>query len=151
MSTVLDPSHILLDVPVTTQDEVFHAIAAHAVTLGLTTDPAVLVEGLAAREAQGTTGLMDGIAIPHAKSAAVAQAALVVLRTHDGVAWETLDGQPVRLAISLLIPEGEAGTTHLKLLSKVARTLMKAPVRAELLAAETPEALVEILGEHVLA
>ena len=151
MSTVLDPSHVLLDVDAATQAAVFDAIAAHAAALGITAAPAAVVEGLAAREAQGTTGLMDGIAIPHAKSAAIDHAALVVLRMRDGVEWETLDGGPVRLAISLLIPEGEAGTMHLKLLSKVARTLMKAPVRAELLAAETPEALVEILGEHVLA
>ncbi|WP_287899121.1 fructose PTS transporter subunit IIA [Arthrobacter sp.] len=151
MTAVLAPENVLLDVDATTQAAVFDAIAAQAAALGITAEPAAVVAGLVAREAQGTTGLMDGIAIPHAKSPAIGRAALVVLRLRDGVEWETLDGAPVRLAISLLIPESEAGTTHLKLLSKVARTLMKAPVRAELLAAESPESLVEILGEHVLA
>ena len=55
------------------------------------------------------------------------------------------------MAISLLIPAGEAGTTHLKLLSQVARTLIKPAVRADLLAAHNAETVVALLSEHVLA
>lgn len=151
MSSILAPESISLNEVVSSQADVFSLIAAKAVELGISTDAPAVTAGLNQREKQGTTGMMDGIAIPHTKSPAVTSPALVVVRLRDSVPWESLDGQPIRMAISLLIPEGEAGTTHLKLLSQVARTLIKPTVRAELLAADTPEAVVDILGKHVLA
>ncbi|OFI38171.1 PTS fructose transporter subunit IIA [Arthrobacter sp. SW1] len=150
MSNILAPENISLNETAASQADVFQLIAEKAGELGITADTGAVVTGLAEREKQGTTGLMDGIAIPHAKSASITDAALVVVRLRESVEWESLDGNPISMAISLLIPEGEAGTTHLKLLSQVARTLIKPAVRAQLLAAETPEAVVEILGQHVV-
>jgi PTS system fructose-specific IIA component len=150
MSNILAPENVALDEVAASQADMFSLIAAKAAELGLTSDPDAVATGLDQREKQGTTGLMDGIAIPHTKSPAVTRSALVVVRLRDSVQWESLDGQPIVMAISLLIPEGEAGTTHLKLLSQVARTLIKPAVRAELLAADSPQAVVDILGQHVL-
>jgi PTS system fructose-specific IIA component len=93
---------------------------------------------------------MDGIVIPHTKSPAITDPALVIVKLNAGVDWDSLDSKPIRLAIALLIPEGAAGTTHLKLLSRVAKTLMKAEVRAGLLEADSAEAIVALFGEHVL-
>ncbi|UWX97285.1 fructose PTS transporter subunit IIA [Arthrobacter zhaoxinii] len=151
MSTILAPENVTLDAAAASRAEVFSLIAAKAVELGVTADAAAVVAGLEAREKQGTTGLMDGIAIPHAKSSAIDSAALIVVRLRDSVEWESLDEKPIIMAIALLIPEGEAGTTHLTLLSQVARTLIKPAVRAELLAAATPDAVIELLSQHVLA
>lgn len=150
MSNILAPENVTLNASAVSRAEVFSLIAAKAVELGITADEATVVAGLESREQQGTTGLMDGIAIPHAKSAGIDSPALVIVRLRDSVEWESLDGQPIKMAISLLIPEGEAGTTHLSLLSQVARTLMKPGVRAELLAAGSPEAVIDLLSEHVL-
>lgn len=151
MTNILAPDNVILDATAASQAEVFDLIAAKAVSLGITTDEAAVVDGLTLREQQGTTGLMDGIAIPHAKSEAITSPALVIVRLKSAVDWESLDGTPISMAISLLIPAGEAGTTHLKLLSQVARTLIKPAVRQELLAAERAETVVDLLSEHVLA
>ena len=83
------------------------------------------------REAEGTTGMMEGFAIPHAKSDAITEAAVIVVKDESGVTgWDTMDGAPVNVAIALLIPGAQAGTTHLKILSKVAEALMDEDFRA---------------------
>ncbi|KAD4059585.1 PTS fructose transporter subunit IIA [Arthrobacter yangruifuii] len=151
MSSILAPENVTLNASASTQAEVFSLIAAKAVELGIAADAATVVAGLESREKQGTTGLMDGIAIPHAKSPGITSPALVIVRLRESVEWESLDEQPIIMAISLLIPEGEAGTTHLSLLSQVARTLMKPGVRAELLAAESPDAVIGLLSQHVMS
>ena len=88
-------------------------------------------ERLPAREAEGTTGMMEGFAIPHAKSDAITEAAVIVVKDESGVTgWDTMDGAPVNVAIALLIPGAQAGTTHLKILSKVAEALMDEDFRA---------------------
>lgn len=150
MTDILAARNVVLGADADSQLVVFGLIAEKAAELGITTDPAAVVQGLRNRESQGTTGLMDGIAIPHTKSPAISHPALVIVRLKGGVEWDSLDSKPIRLAIALLIPDGEAGTTHLKLLSRVAKTLMKPDVRAGLLNADSAEAIVALFGEHVL-
>jgi PTS system fructose-specific IIA component len=150
MTDILAARNVVLGASADSQQAVFALIAERAAVLGITTDPSAVAAGLRNRESQGTTGLMDGIAIPHTKSPAITDPALVIVKLNAGVDWDSLDSRPIRLAIALLIPEGEAGTTHLKLLSRVAKTLMKADVRAGLLEAESAEAIVALFGEHVL-
>jgi PTS system fructose-specific IIA component len=151
MTSILAPENVILDATAASQAAVFDLIAAKAVSLGITSDAVAVVDGLTRREQQGTTGLMDGIAIPHAKAEVISSPALVIVRLRSAVEWESLDSNPISMAISLLIPAGEAGTTHLKLLSQVARTLIRPAVRAELLAADTAETVVALLSEHALA
>ena len=92
---------------------------------GLADDADAVMNAFLAREAEGTTGMMEGFAIPHAKSDAITEAAVIVVKDDSGVTgWDTMDGAPVNVAIALLIPGAQAGTTHLKILSKVAEALM---------------------------
>ena len=85
-----------------------------------------------ARESEGTTGMMEGFAIPHAKTDAVKTASVLVVKDDSGISgWDTMDGNPVNVAIALLIPGSQAGTTHLKILSKVAEALMDEQFRAD--------------------
>jgi PTS system, IIA component len=105
--------------------------------------------GLVEREQQGTTGMMDGFAIPHAKSSAITTPKIVIVRLNEGIDWNSMDGNPTLFIFSLLIPDGEAGTTHLKLLATVARMLMKADVKEALLSAKTAEQLEEVLNSHL--
>ena len=108
-----------------TRDEALSFISNEAVKAGVATDADDLMAAFLKREGEGSTGMMDGFAIPHAKSSAVAEAAVIVVKDESGVgSWDTMDSQPVNVAIALLIPDAEAGTTHLKLLSKVAEALM---------------------------
>ena len=73
---------------------------------------------------------------------------IVIVRLNDGIDWNSMDGKPTSFIFSLLIPDGEAGTTHLKLLATVARMLMKADVKEALLGATTAEQLEEVLNSH---
>ncbi|QHC58722.1 PTS sugar transporter subunit IIA [Rathayibacter sp. VKM Ac-2760] len=88
----------------------------------------------------------DFIAIPHAQTASIHHPGLVVARFDGPIEWETLDDQPIRMAIALLVPVEKGGTTHLRLLSGIARSLMDDSVRRDLLAAEDPAAVVDLLS-----
>lgn len=101
------------------------------------------------REAVLSTGIGNGVAIPHGKSAALPGLRMAAGRTAELVDFDALDGQPVRLFFLLVGPEAAAGQ-HIKALSRISRLVRKQSVRERLVAAETPEefyrALVEAEG-----
>ena len=113
------------------RDEALSFVSNQAVKAGAASDADAVMNAFLAREAEGTTGMMEGFAIPHAKSDAITEAAVIVVKDDSGVTgWDTMDGAPVNVAIALLIPGAQAGTTHLKILSKVAEALMDEDFRA---------------------
>lgn len=113
------------------RDEALSFVSNQAVKAGIAGDADAVMNAFLAREAEGTTGMMEGFAIPHAKSDAITEAAVIVVKDESGVTgWDTMDGAPVNVAIALLIPGAQAGTTHLKILSKVAEALMDEDFRA---------------------
>lgn len=113
------------------RDEALSFVSNQAVKAGIAGDADAVMNAFLAREAEGTTGMMEGFAIPHAKSDAITEAAVIVVKDESGVTgWDTMDGAPVNVAIALLIPGAQAGTTHLKILSKVAEALMDENFRA---------------------
>lgn len=113
------------------RDEALSFVSNQAVKAGIASDGDAVMNAFLAREAEGTTGMMEGFAIPHAKSDAITEAAVIVVKDESGVTgWDTMDGAPVNVAIALLIPGAQAGTTHLKILSKVAEALMDEDFRA---------------------
>lgn len=113
------------------RDEVLSFVSNQAVKAGVADDADAVMNAFLAREAEGSTGMMEGFAIPHAKSDAITDAAVIVVKDDSGVTgWDTMDGAPVNVAIALLIPGAQAGTTHLKILSKVAEALMDEGFRA---------------------
>lgn len=113
------------------RDEALSFVSNQAVKAGIASDADAVMNAFLAREAEGTTGMMEGFAIPHAKSDAITEAAVIVVKDESGVTgWGTMDGAPVNVAIALLIPGVQAGTTHLKILSKVAEALMDEDFRA---------------------
>lgn len=113
------------------RDEALSFVSNQAVKAGFADDADAVMNAFLAREAEGTTGMMEGFAIPHAKSDAITEAAVIVVKDDSGViGWDTMDGAPVNVAIALLIPGAQAGTTHLKILSKVAEALMDEGFRA---------------------
>lgn len=113
------------------RDEALSFVSNQAVKAGVADDADAVMNAFLAREAEGSTGMMEGFAIPHAKSDAITDAAVIVVKDDSGVSgWDTMDGAPVNVAIALLIPGAQAGTTHLKILSKVAEALMDEGFRA---------------------
>ncbi len=138
-------SQIAVNETLADQQEVFNRIASIAVKQGIASSKELVIEGLMQREKEGTTGFMDGFAIPHTKQTAIRKASVIVLKLSNGIEWESMDGEPVRFVISLLIPEEEASSTHLTLLSNISRMLMHSDVRQSLLRAEKPEEVLATL------
>ena len=141
-SNFVPASHVFVAQDLSSRDEVLRFISSKAVELGSATDEEELFQAFLRREAEGTTGMMEGFAIPHAKSSTVQEAsAYVVKLAHGADDWETMDTASVTVVIGLLIPESKAGTEHLKLLSKIAEALMDDDYRAEIRATDDAEAI----------
>lgn len=95
-------------------------------------------DGILAREAQTSTGLGDGIAMPHAKNSAVKEATVLFAKSNKGVDYEALDGQPTYLFFMIAAPEG-ANDTHLQALAALSRLLIDPDFVAKLKETKTPE------------
>lgn len=99
------------------------------------------------REEQSTTGIGDGIAIPHAKTKSVKQAAIAFGRSVEGIEYEALDGQPSHLFFMIAAPEG-ANDTHLQTLARLSTILMREEVRQKLLEAKTEDEVLSIINHY---
>lgn len=151
MSELVSASHVFADNPASSIDEVQHFLAEQAVAVGAAADVEAVCEAFKAREAMGTTGMMDGFAIPHAKSVDIHEACVLVVKLKQGIEWHSMDDKPVTCVISLLMPDAEKGTTHLELLSKIAVLLMDDSVRAKLKSTNDPSELATILNASLSA
>lgn len=149
MSEFISADHVFLHNPATTQEQVMDFIANEAVSLGYATDAAALVQALKTREAEGSTGMVSGIAIPHAKSSAVSKPLVMVIRFDEPIQWETMDKQPVTCAIALLIPDTSAGEPYLRLLSKLAVSLMSDDFCQMLLTSDDAEKIAITIDERL--
>lgn len=144
MSQTITPDLVSLDVPLgADKAAVIRALAARVVAQGRADDADALFADAWAREEKDETGLPGGIAIPHAKSAAVTQASLAFARLAPGVDFGADDG-PADLVFLIAAPEG-AAEAHLAVLSKLARSLMQDDFTRDLRAAETNEDVVAIV------
>ncbi|MEI2317536.1 PTS fructose transporter subunit IIABC [Bacillus paramobilis] len=103
-------------------------------------------EAILKRESQSTTGIGEGIAIPHAKTKAVKQPAICFGRSVSGINYESLDGQPAHLFFMIAASEG-ANNTHLETLSRLSTLLMDEEFRKQLLEAKDEEELLRLFDE----
>ncbi|MFF7769127.1 fructose-specific PTS transporter subunit EIIC [Streptomyces massasporeus] len=114
---------------------------------GRVADVEELVACALRREAQGTTGLGDDIAIPHAKTDAVTEPVVGFARSPEGVEWGSLDGTKAKLVFMIAVPEAAAGDEHLRILALLSRKLMDVGFRERLLAASDADTLLGVLRE----
>jgi len=111
-----------------------------------TIDPEAMLQVFLEREQLGSTGIGDGIAIPHGKLAGLDETVLAFGRSREGVAFEALDGKPVHLFFLLAAPENSAGR-HLKALAKISRMLKDGVFRKNLLEAKVHDDFVRIIAQ----
>ncbi|HEM3490807.1 TPA: PTS sugar transporter subunit IIA [Streptococcus suis] len=140
---VLRKDVMLLDLQATSKEAVIDEMIASLVDKGYVTDFEVFKTGIMNREAQTTTGLGDGIAMPHAKNAAVKEATVLFAKSNKGVDYASLDGQPTDLFFMIAAPEG-ANDTHLAALAELSKYLMKAGFADRLRAATNPEEVIAV-------
>ncbi|WP_449449676.1 PTS fructose transporter subunit IIABC [Streptococcus suis] len=140
---VLRKDVMLLDLQATSKEAVIDEMIASLVDKGYVTDFDVFKTGIMNREAQTTTGLGDGIAMPHAKNAAVKEATVLFAKSNKGVDYASLDGQPTDLFFMIAAPEG-ANDTHLAALAELSKYLMKAGFADRLRAATNPEEVITV-------
>ncbi|MGW8457934.1 PTS fructose transporter subunit IIABC [Bacillus atrophaeus] len=114
---------------------------------GKLNDRAAYKEAILNRESQSSTGIGEGIAIPHAKTASVINPAIAFGRSKEGVDYESLDAQPAHLIFMIAATEG-ANNTHLEALSRLSTLLMREEIRKQLLEAETEDAIIDIINAH---
>ncbi|HFH9840182.1 TPA: fructose-specific PTS transporter subunit EIIC [Streptococcus suis] len=140
---VLRKDVMLLDLEATSKEAVIDEMITSLVDKGYVTDFDVFKTGIMNREAQTTTGLGDGIAMPHAKNAAVKEATVLFAKSNKGVDYASLDGQPTDLFFMIAAPEG-ANDTHLAALAELSKYLMKAGFADRLRAATNPEEVIAV-------
>ncbi|MCZ7459923.1 fructose-specific PTS transporter subunit EIIC [Streptomyces sp. WMMC940] len=131
----------------TDKDAAIREMAAMLATTGRVTDVEGLVRAALAREDQGTTGLGEEIAVPHAKTDAVTAPVVGFARSPEGVEWGSPDGTKARLIFMITVPEAAAGDEHLRILSLLSRKLMDAEFRGRLLAAPDEPAVLRVLKD----
>ena len=129
---------MIMDLQATTKEGVIDEMIAGLSTNGIINDAAVYKEGIMKRESQTSTGLGDGIAMPHAKNKAVIKPAVVFAKSAAGVDYASLDGQPAHLFFMIAAPEG-ANNVHLEVLASLSRLLINPDFTASLKKAKTPE------------
>lgn len=145
------PEQVFVGESFASRDELLTFVSKKAVEQGIAQDADELMSAFIAREDMGTTGMTDNFAIPHAKSTTVTNAAVMAIKTSDIAGWETLDQKPVEVAIALLIPDTEAGTTHLKLLSKVAEALMDDEFRSAVKGTDDAATIAKLINDRLNA
>ncbi|HFI0592453.1 TPA: fructose-specific PTS transporter subunit EIIC [Streptococcus suis] len=143
---VLRKDVMLLDLQATSKEAVIDEMITSLVNKGYVTDFEVFKTGILNREAQTTTGLGDGIAMPHAKNAAVKEATVLFAKSNKGVDYASLDGQPTDLFFMIAAPEG-ANDTHLAALAELSKYLMKPGFADKLRSVSSPEEVIAVFDE----
>ena len=144
ISRLLSTRDIVLDVPATSKKRLLeHAALLFENEHQL--ERTKVFDSLFARERLGSTGLGQGVAIPHGRIKKLKSPLLALLRAEEPVAYEAPDGQPVRLLVVLLVPE-HATEVHLEILSEAAEKLSDASVRERLISAKDPDSILRILS-----
>lgn len=125
MSQFVTEKSVFVNQNLESREALLRFVSDKAAEFGITDNADAVYDAFMAREAMGETGMTDGFAVPHAKTDAIKCAAVIVVKNNRALEWPSFDDKPVDVAISLLVPDGEAGTTHIKLLSKTAVLLMR--------------------------
>ncbi|RSJ79631.1 PTS system fructose-specific EIIABC component [Streptococcus cristatus] len=137
---------MLLDLQATEKTAVIEEMIKSLVDHGYVTDFETFKEGILAREALTSTGLGDGIAMPHSKNSAVKEATVLFAKSNKGVDYESLDGQPTDLFFMIAAPEG-ANDTHLAALAELSQYLMKDGFADKLRKVSSPDEVIALFDQ----
>lgn len=148
LETILPPERSLFDVPGGSKKRVLEFFSTFIAQNTPSLDSQEVFARLIARERLGSTGIGNGVAIPHARSPHCKEPVAAFLRLAEPVDFDAIDGEPVDLVFVLLVPE-EADAAHLALLAEVAGIMNDAETRARLRGSQSQRDLHERLIEAI--
>ncbi|RJU24927.1 fructose-specific PTS transporter subunit EIIC [Streptococcus sp. AM43-2AT] len=140
---VLNKNVMLFDLQATDKEGVINEMVQSLVDNGVVKDFEAFKAGIMNREAQTSTGLGEGIAMPHSKNEAVKEATVLFAKSNKGVDYASLDGQPTDLFFMIAAPEG-ANDTHLAALAELSKYLMKPGFADKLRQVSTPDQVIAV-------
>ena len=144
---ILNKDCIIPELRSRTKKEVLEELTGALVNCKANLNKEALVEVLLERERLGSTGIGDGIAIPHGKIQDLDELILSFGRSSQGIEFDSMDGRPTHLFFLLIAPENSAGI-HLRALAKISRLLKSTHFRQRLLAAGTIEEIFQVIQEE---
>ncbi|MFY4774567.1 PTS fructose transporter subunit IIABC [Metabacillus sp. RGM 3146] len=150
ITELLTRNTIVLNLKANSKESAIDELVNKLDEAGKLADKAEYKKAILAREAQSTTGIGEGIAIPHAKTAAVKAPAIAFGRSSEGIDYDSLDGQPSRLFFMIAATEG-ANNTHLETLSKLSSLLMDPEFRRKLDLAASEDEIIEAINAQEAA
>lgn len=139
---------MIMDLDASTKAEVIDEMVHNLYEHGIIDNEEVYKKDILKREAEGSTGMGDGIAIPHAHDEAVKKPAVMFAHSVKGVDYQSMDGQPAHLFFMIAAPEG-GDNTHLKALAALSQVLLDPAVVSALKAADTPQKVQDIFAKAV--
>ncbi|HFH7547358.1 TPA: fructose-specific PTS transporter subunit EIIC [Streptococcus agalactiae] len=141
---------MIMDLKATSKEAAIDEMITKLVDTGVVTNFAIFKDGIMKREAQTSTGLGDGIAMPHSKNAAVKEATVFFAKSASGVDYEALDGQPTDLFFMIAAPDG-ANDTHLAALAELSKYLLKEGFADQLRQAKTPDDIIATFDSNSIS
>lgn len=147
IAELLSEEVIAADLDVNTKDGVFKRLVDLLAEAGNIDDPGGALEAVEKREDILSTGIGNGVAIPHAKTDAVDSLVVAFARMEAGIDFKSLDGKPVKIIFLLLSPQEEAGL-HVRALARISRMLKNTRFRSRLLEADSAGEILEIIQKQ---
>jgi len=144
LKKILTNESILPELKADTKRGVIEEMVGLMAASGKVTDPAATIQAILAREAKMSTGMQNGIAIPHGKTDAVNQLVAAIAIHRAGVDFSAMDGKPSHIFIITLSPENRAGP-HIQFLAEISRVLSRPELREKLLNAATSDEILNLL------
>jgi len=147
LSTVIDKNRINLAVDANNKEEALNILIDMLVKSGSIVSKEVFIKDVYLREAEGTTGIGGGIAIPHGKSKTVVQTSLAIGRTKKPIFWESLDDEPIQFIILFAVRDVDSTTVHVRLLGEIAGKLADEEIVEQLLTSKKAEDIISIFSQ----
>lgn len=148
MNKILKEQNIFLDVESRSKDELIETLAEKLDKMGKLFDKNIFIEDIYKREAEGITGIENGLALPHGKSSGVKETTILVAKLKTSIEWETLDDSLVDLVVLFAVKLEDKNDVHLKLLSRIAGNLSEEENILKIKELTNKEEIIKILEEE---
>ena len=143
---ILAPESMIMALKATNKEDAVKEMADLEVKTGIVNDEDEFIKSIWARENESTTGIGDGIAMPHARNKTINKARVLFAKSEKGIDYNSLDGQPVHLFFMITAPDG-ADNTHLEALAKLSGLLIDPDLVNALKKAQTPEEVIQLFED----